>query len=104
MGIRGSVLSILTHFLSNRTQHVMVNGCRSKLVDVASGVPHDSVLGPLLFIQYTSELFFILENKTIGYVDDSTLMAAVPTPGVRVTVAEFLIRDLGGVSDWCDLW
>ena len=38
VGIGGSVLSILTQFLSNRSQHVMVDGCRSKLVDVASGV------------------------------------------------------------------
>ena len=30
-------------------------------------------------------------------------MAVVPSPGVRVAVAEFLIRDLGRVSEWCDL-
>ena len=74
MGIIGSVLPILTRFLSNRSQHAMVNGCRSKLVDVVSGVPQGSVLGPLLSILYTSELFSILENKLIGYADDSTLM------------------------------
>ena len=45
-----------------------------------------------------------MENKLIGYVDDSTLMAVVPSPGVRVAVAESLIRDLGRVSKWCDLW
>ena len=44
-----------------------------------------------------------MENKLIGYADDSTLMAVVPSPGVRVAVAEFLIRDLGRVSEWCDL-
>ena len=38
VGIGGSVLSILTQFLSNRSQHIMVVGCRSKLVDVVSGV------------------------------------------------------------------
>ena len=38
VGVGGSVLSILTQFLSNRSQHVMVDGCRSKLVNVASGV------------------------------------------------------------------
>ena len=70
VGIGGSVLSILTHFLSNRSQHVVVDGCLSKLVDV-SGVAQGSVLGPLLFLLYTSELFFILENKLIGYADDS---------------------------------
>ena len=62
-----------------------------------------SVLGPLLFLLYTSEPFSILENKLIGYADDSTLVAVVPSPGVSVTVAESLIRDLGR-SEWCDLW
>ena len=35
-GIEGFVLSTLTQFLSNRSQHVMVDGCRSKLVNVLS--------------------------------------------------------------------
>ena len=61
VGIGGSVLSIFTQFLSNQSQHVMVNGCRSKLVNVVSGVPQGSVLGQLLFLLYTSELFYILE-------------------------------------------
>ena len=104
VGIRGSVLSILTKFLSNRSQQVMVDGCRSKLVNIVSGVPQGSVLGPVLFLLYTSELFSILENKLIGYSDDSTLTAVVPSPGIRVAVAESLIRDFGRVSELCDLW
>ena len=71
----------------------MVDGCRSKLVNVVSGVPQGTVLGPLLFLMYTLELFYILENKLIGYADDSTLMAVVPSPGVRVALAESLIRE-----------
>ena len=63
VGIGGSVLSILTHFLLDRSQYVMVDGCRSKLVNVVSDVPQGSILGPLLFLLYTSELFSILENK-----------------------------------------
>ena len=31
-------------------------------------------------------------------------MAVVLSPGVRVAVAESLIRDLGRVSEWCDVW
>ena len=80
-----------------------MDGCRSKLVNVVSGVPQCSVLGPLLFLLYTSELFSILENKLASYADDSTLMAVVPSPGIRVAVEESLIRDLGRVSEWCDL-
>ena len=58
VGIGGSVLSILTQFLSNRSQQVMVDGCRSKLANVVSGVRYGA--------------FSILENKLIGYADDST--------------------------------
>ena len=86
--------SILTQFLSDQSQHVMVEGCRSKLVNVVSGVPQGSVLGPILFLLYTSELFSNLENKLIGYANDTTFIAVVPSPGVRVAVAESLNRDL----------
>ena len=58
-----------------------------------------SIIVPL----YTSVIFSISENKLIGYADDSTLMAVVPSPGIRVAVAESLIHDLGRVSEWCDL-
>ena len=30
------------------------------------------------------------------------MIAVVPSPGVRVTVAEFLSRELVKVSEWCD--
>ena len=82
MGIGVSVLSILQQFLSNRSQHDMVDGCRGKLVNDVSGVPQGNVLSQLLFPLNTSELFSILENKLIGHADDSTLMAVVPSPGV----------------------
>ena len=51
-----------------------------------------------------ASFFSILVNKLIGYAYDSTLMAVVPSPGVRVTVAASLIRDLSRVCEWCDLW
>ena len=48
--------------------------------------------------------FSILENKLTGYADDSTLIAVVSSPGVKVAVADSLSSDLVKVSDWCDLW
>ena len=104
VGIGGSVLSVVMQFLANRSEFVLVDGWRSKLVNVVLGVPQGSVLSPLLFLLYTSEFFSILENKLIGYADDSTLMAVVPSPCVRVTVAESLNRNLVRVNAWCDLW
>ena len=80
-----------------------MDGCRSKRVNIVSGVPQGSVLGQLLFLLYTSELFSILENKLIGYDDDYTLTAFVIPTGVRVTVAEFLSLDLVKASEWCDI-
>ena len=62
------MLSILTQFLSNRSQQVIVVSGRSKLVNIVSGLPQSSVLGPLLFLLYSLELFYILQNKLIGYL------------------------------------
>ena len=78
VGVDGSVLSVLTQFLSNRPQYVVVDGCRNKLVNVVSGVPQGSVFGQQLFLLYTAELFSIVQNKLYGYADDSTLVAVVP--------------------------
>ena len=64
-----------------------------------SGVPQRSVLGRLLFLLYTSELFSILENKLIGYATDTTLIAVVPSLGLRVAVAECLSHDLAKVNE-----
>ena len=71
----------------------------SKLVNVVSGVPQGSVLSPLFFLLFTSEHFSILENKLICHAADSTLIAVVPSPGVRVTAAESLSLDLVRVRE-----
>ena len=96
-------MSILTQFLSNRSQHVMVDGCRSKLVNVVSGVLQDNVLGRYCS-SCTLRCSFPFWKISRSVMLMTTLMAVVPSPGVRVTVAEFLIGDLGRVSEWCDLW
>ena len=54
VGVGGSVLSVLTQVLSNRSQYVEVDGCRSKLVNMVSEVTQGGVLSPLLFLLYTA--------------------------------------------------
>ena len=104
VGVGGAVLSIIDQFLHNRTQCVVLDGASSEPVRVVSGVPQGSVLGPLLFLLYTAELFSILENRLVGYADDSTLVAVVPSPGDRDSISASLNRDLGLISDWCSKW
>ena len=58
----------------------------NKLVNVVPGMPQGSVLGTLLFSLYTSELFSILENKHVGYVNDFTLIGVLSSQGVRVAL------------------
>ena len=74
----------------------------NKLVNIVSWVLQGCVLGPLLFLLYTSQLLSVLENKLIGYDDGFTLIYVVTSPGFNV--AESLNLDLGKVIEWCDFW
>ena len=47
LGICGPLLKWASSFLSNRLQHVVVDGCISGANNVLSGVPQGTVLGPL---------------------------------------------------------
>lgn len=103
-GIGGNILNVFKDFLSNRMQRVSVDGCFSEYVDTLSGVPQGSVLGPLFFIIFTSDLECGLENHIISYADDTTLYASIPNPISRTSVAESLDRDLSRISSWCTKW
>ena len=85
-GVGGSLLDVIRDFLSGRTQRVVEDGAQSCAVDLVSGVPQGSVLGQLLFSIYTRDLSVELANVLVGYADDSTLIAHVPHPSVRVAV------------------
>ena len=80
------MLSVLTQFLSNLSQYVVVDGCRGKFFNVVSGVPRRNVWARSCFSCTLQSFFSIVENKLYGYADDSTLVAVVPTPGETVAV------------------
>ena len=56
----GCLLSICLEFLTDRRQRVVVDGAYSEWIPIVSGVPQSSVLYPLLFILYTSEMLILL--------------------------------------------
>ena len=51
-------------------------------------------LGPLLFSIYTRDLSVERANVLVGYADDSTLVAHMPHPSVRVAVFGSINGDL----------
>ena len=58
IGVGEQFLSILSEFLSDRRQHIRLDGKVSASVDAFLRVPQSSVFGPV-FILYTSKLFHI---------------------------------------------
>ena len=83
---------------------VVVNGQFNDYRNFISCVPQGCVLGPLLFVLYTHDLWFGLENMPVSYADDATPLAHIPPPNMRYDVTESLNRDLGKISTWCNLW
>ena len=100
-GVGGLILKVFQNFLSSRTQRVNVDGVFSSSIDVVSGVPQGSVLGPLLFLLYIADLPRLLQNELVVYADDSTLLCRIPHPRDRSSVAASLNDDLAVISDWC---
>ena len=61
-GIEGHVLQWIQHLLSGRRQRVAVAGAFSTWIDVLSGVPPGSVLGPILFVCFISDMPDVMKS------------------------------------------
>ena len=68
--------NLITSYLSNRTQRVIINNVKSGWIEVALGVPQGTVLGPLLFNLCVNDLSNFLSCETIQYADDTVLLSS----------------------------
>ena len=99
LGISGLLADWIYCFLSNRTQQVVVNSCKSKPKEVISGVPQGSVLGPLIFLILISDIDRDIATSFLSsFADDTRIGQAVDCENDAYT----LQQDLQSVYEWCE--
>ena len=75
---------------------MFLNGSLSNIIQVESGIPQGSSLGPLLFSIFTNDMP-LSEDCVSMYADDSTLYTSVTT---ETEMTATLNKELQLVSEW----
>ena len=70
-GIAGTELQLLTNYLKNKKQYVIINNLESDLTEITTGVPQGFIFGPLLFSIIINDLKKS-SKKFLMYADDTT--------------------------------
>ena len=69
-----TALSLIHNYLTKQKQRTKINQSYSSWEDILSGVLQDSILGPVLFKIFLSDLFLIADNVNIvNYAGDNTI-------------------------------
>ena len=96
-GITGQVYDIIRSFLTGRAMAVRVGDHISSWEPVISGVLQGSVLGPLLFILFISDMPEVTKFSTMLFADDSKIIGNAHSPDV-------IQSDINRLSQWADIW
>ena len=96
--IDGNLLKLFVNYLQGRKQRVILDNSSSEYIDVLSGVPQGSILGPLLFILFINDIYMGLDNDTnIGlYADDTKIWRNIYSEHD----CAILQKDINTLYDW----
>ena len=98
MGASDVTLKWFHSYLSGRVQKVCFKKSFSDTLDVNTGVPQGSILGPLLFIIFINSMSSVIKHGNIFmYADDTTL--SVSSTDVK-DISKKLESDLESISKW----
>ena len=99
-GFDAAIVNWIRNFLANRKQRVAMGSAYSEWVEVASGVPQGSVLGPLLFVIFINDMPKLTNHFCKLYADDSKLIGVVRNS----KDVELLQNDLDVLVEWAKQW
>lgn len=93
-------LKWIMSYLTNRTQKVLFNNILSRDINVSSGVPQGSHLGPLLFITFIDDVKRCFKYcEFLIYADDVKIFSKIKND----TDLFNLQRELNIFCEWCNL-
>lgn len=99
-GIKGKTNMWIQNFLAERKQVVVVEGEKSDSINVESGVPQGSVLGPSLFLFYINDMPEGIRSRVRLFADDTIVYLTITSD----TDADYLQEDLDKLAEWEGKW
>ena len=101
LGLPPQIINWIKHWLTGRHQTVKVLGSTSHPIEVLSGVPQGSVLGPLLFNIYINDILQCINNPNSLrlFADDALLLGPRKSDGSSPIQA-----DLDRLVAWANTW